>query len=123
MTSAVTGKSGVVNIGGVVSEVTTWSMNRTNEPVDATSMSSSGNKEFVSGLNGFTGSFTTLAFLNKLGSQAAATFQVGAAASAANPKYSGAIIITDEPVTVDVAGVVNYSYTFTGTGVCTAATA
>lgn len=122
-TSAVSGKAGIVSIGATVNEVTQWSMDRTVEALDATSMSSAGHKEFVAGLDGWTGTFTTLAFVNKTGSQAAATFQVGAAASAANPKFTGAIIITNEPVAVDVGGVVNYAYSFTGTAACTPATA
>jgi len=123
MTAAVTGKAGVVNIGGAIAEVTQWSMDRNTEAVDATSMDSGGNSEFVDGLFSWSGTFTTLAFINKTGSQAAATFQVGAAPSAANPKFTGALILTNEPVAVPVEGRVEYAYTFQGTAACTAATA
>lgn len=122
-TAAVCGKAGVVNIGAAILEVTQWRMDRNTDALDATSMDSGGNREYVVGLFGWTGTFTTLKFANKTGSQAAATFQVGAAANAANPKYAGAIIITNEPVECTVAGVVQYAYTFTGTAGCTASTA
>lgn len=122
VTAAVTGKAGIVNIGGVVAEVTQWSMDRNSEAVEATSMSSAGNQEFIVGLFGWSGTFTTLAFLNKTGAQAAATFQVGASASAANPVFTGAIILTNEPVTVPVEGRTEYAYSFTGTAALTAAT-
>ena len=122
-TPALTGKDGVVNIGGVIAEVTQWSMDRNTEAVEATSMTSGGNREFVAGLFGWSGTFTLLKFINKTGAQAAATFQVAAAAGTASPKFSGSILITNEPVTVPVDGRVEYAYTFTGTGANTAATA
>lgn len=122
MTNAVHGKSGVVSIGGTISEVTQWSMSRVTDASEATSFTSAGNREYVAGLFGWTGSFTTLVFANKTGLQSAATFQVGATAAANAPVFTGSIIITDEPVAVDVNGVVQYAYTFTGTGTCTAAT-
>jgi len=122
-TSAVSGKAGVVNIGGALSEVTSWQMDRETEQLDATSMDSSGNRDFVDGLLTWRGSFTTLVFANKTGSQAAATFQVGTAAGASTPTFSGAIGIENEPVEVPVDGVVQYQYSFVGRLACTAATA
>lgn len=121
-TSAVVGKAGVVNIGAALAEVTTWSMDRNTEAVDATSMSSGGNREFLPGLFNWAGVFTTLLFANKTGGPNAATFQVGATADVSNPKFTGQIIITNEPVEVAVDGVVQYAYTFQGTGSVTAAT-
>ena len=118
MTSAVHGKSGVVSIGGVIAEVTTWNVSRTAAADEATSMTSAGNQEFVEGLRGWTGAFTTVVYATKIGLQSAATFQVGASAASNQPAITGAIIITDEPVQVDVNGVVQYQYTFTGTGAC-----
>jgi predicted secreted protein len=123
MTNAVTGKAGVVTIGATVNEVTAWNVDRTTEAVDVTSMSSSGNGEYVAGLFRWNGAFTTLNILNKTGSQAAASFDVGATRSAYLPRVSGAIIITNEPVNCPVDGRVEYGYTFQGTGACTVATA
>jgi len=123
MTNAVHGKSGVVNIGGAIAEVSQWSMSRVTDATEATSFDSAGNREYVEGLFGWTGSFTSLVFANKTGLESAATFQVGAAAGANTPTFAGAIIITDEPVAVDVNGVVQYAYTFTGTGANTVAVA
>jgi len=120
---AVTGKAGVVNIGGSVTRVTAFTMDRNTEAVEVTSFDSSGNREYVAGLFGWAGTFNALKFLNQVGLQAAATFQVGAAAGTDNPKLSGSIIITNEPVNCPVDGRVEYGYTFTGTGACTAATA
>ena len=123
VTSAVSGKAGVVNVGGALGEITQWQMDRNVEALEATSMSSSGNREFIDGLFGWSGSFTALDFVNQTGTQAAATFQVGATVTAALPKFTGSIIITNEPVATPVDGRVEYAYTFTGTGACTAATA
>ncbi len=123
-TTAVSGKAGVVNIGGVVTEVTEWTLEHNVEALEATSMSSGGNREFVAGLEDWSGTFTTQALLNKTGAQAAATFQVGAAAAAATPVFSGAIIITNEPVATPVGGdTVKYAYTYQGTEALTVATA
>lgn len=122
-TSAVSGKAGVVNIGGSVSEAFDWSMDRNTEALEATSFDSSGNREYVDGLFGWGGSFSTYIFLNQTGTQAAATFQTGAAAGTATPKFTGSILITNEPIACAVDGIVSYAYTFQGTGACTAATA
>lgn len=120
---SITGKAGVVTIGATVAECTTWQMDRNTEAVEVTAMDSAGNREYIAGLFGWGGSFTTLTFLNKTGSQAAASFDVGATQSATLPRLSGAIIITNEPANVPVDGRVEYGYTYQGTGVCTAATA
>ena len=122
MTNAITGKAGVVSIGSTVNEVTEWSLNLAVEAVEATSMSSSGNREYIDGLKGADGSFTTLRILNKTGTQAAATFQAGASTSASEPKYTGSILITSEPIAVPVDGRVQYAYTFNFTGAITVAT-
>jgi hypothetical protein len=121
-TAAIHGKSGKVTVGSAVAEVTSWSMSRTTAADDATSMDSSGNAEFIDGLFNWSGSFTTLVYGGLVGAQAAATFSTAAAASATTPTFSGAIIITDEPIQVEVNGVVQYQYTFQGTGACTVAT-
>lgn len=118
-----TGKAGVVTIGATVAECTTWQMDRNTEAVEVTAMDSGGNREYLAGLFGWSGSFTTLKILNKTGSQAAASFDVGATQTADLPRLSGAIIITNEPASVAVDGRAEYGYTFTGTGACTAATA
>jgi len=122
VTSAVTGKAGTVNISGALSEVFAWTMDRNTEAVEATSFDSSGNREYVVGLFGWSGTFSTLRFANKTGSQSGATFNVGATTTSALPSFRGAIIITNEPISCPVDGRVEYAYTFTGTGACTAAT-
>lgn len=123
ITSAVTGLAGVVNIGGAFAEVTAFTIDRNTEAVEATSFDSSGNREFVAGLFGWSGTFRTLRLANKTGAQAAATFQVAAAAGTSTPTFAGALIITNEPVSTPVDGIVEYNYTFTGTAALTAATA
>lgn len=120
---AITGKSASINIGSAVVRAVSWSMDRNTEAVEVTSFDSSGNREYVAGLFGWSGNFTTLLFLNKTGLQSAATFQTGASAGTDTPTFAGSILITNEPVAVAVDGRVEYAYTFTGTGACTAATA
>jgi len=122
-TSAVTGKAAVITIGTAVAEANAFSVDRNTDAVEATSFDSAGNREYVAGLFGWSGSFTTLRLINKTGAQAAATFAAGATAGTSNPTIAGAIIITNEPIALTVDGITSYGYTFTGTGACTAATA
>ena len=123
-TGAKTGKGGSVTIGSAVAEVTAWNISHTVDAVEATSMDSSGKGEYIPGIERWSGSFNTLKVLNKTGSQAAATFDtLAGTAAVTSPRYSGAIIITDEPVAVPVDGRIEFAYTFQGTGTCTVATA
>jgi len=122
VTSAVTGKAGSISVGATTAEVFAWTMDRNTEAVEATSMDSGGNREYIVGLFGWSGTYSTLRFANRTGSQAAATFQVGASVGTATPTFKGGVIITNEPISCPVDGRVEYAYTFTGTGACTAAT-
>ncbi len=122
VTAAVTGKAGVVKIGAsTVAEVTAWSVDRPVEAILATSMDSAGNNEYVEGLKGWSGSFTSLLYdaLVAVGGAQAGTFQVGAVASAGAPILTGSVIITNEPVAVTVEGRTEWQYSFQGTGALT----
>ena len=121
-TAAVHGKSGKLSLGGSeVLEVTNWSMARPTETADATSFTSGGNRERITGLKDRTGSFTCLRFQNIAGSVLVGTFQVGQSAASNQPTFAGSVVITDEPVTVPVDGRVEYEYSFEWTGAETVA--
>ena len=123
-TAAVHGKSGKVSLGGAeVLEVTNWAMARPTEVADATSFTSAGDREFITGLKNRTGTFTCLRFQQIAGSTLVGTFQVGASAASNQPTFAGSVIITDEPVTVPVDGRVQYEYAFQWTGTETVAVA
>ncbi len=110
----ITGKLGSINIGGAVAAVVDWQIDNNTEPVETTNMDDLGKQSFIDGIEGWSGSFTTLTLLNKRGSQAAATFNTGATPSASEPQYSGAILISNEPTTTTVAGRQEHAYTFSG---------
>lgn len=119
VTTAQSGKTGSITIGTAVAEVNGFTINREVEALDATSFDSTGNMEFIDGLAQTNGTFTSLVFLNKQGTQASATFQSGASPATNNPSFAGAIVITTEAVAHEVAGVVTYSYNYTFSGAVT----
>ena len=110
--AAVSGKSGRVIIGTTVAEIVEWSLNRTVDAIDVTSMDSLGHKQFIAGLDGADGSFSTNVFVNKTGEQLDVTLGVGASAAANTPDITGAVVITSEGFAVPVDDKVAYTYDF-----------
>jgi len=110
-TTSVCGTTGSVSICG---EVTNIKIDITLDTPEATSMSSSGNKEFLPCLKGWSGSFDSFLLGTTIGAHASATFTL-----ATGKTVSGNIIITDIKINDEVAGVVTFNYTFNGTGAAT----
>jgi hypothetical protein len=107
-TTAVCGSTGSVDLGG---EITSWTLNLNQDVLEATSMASVGNKEFIGCLRDADFTFSTLVACGAVGASAAVTFT--------NDKGSWTFdaIITDITTEVDVNGVVTFNYTGVSTGV------
>lgn len=106
-TTAKCGSTGTVSLGG---EVTRWVVNLTMDTPDATSMASSGYREFLGCLNGGNGSFDTLVPAGVIGSHSSVDFTND------NETITGDIIVTDIKVTVPVEDKVVFTYDFVFTG-------
>lgn len=109
-TAAICGTTGTVSGG---TEVISWTVTKTQEAVEATSMASGGFKERIPCLIGATFSFTAIGAKPTMGA-ASGQFKT---ASAGGATISGAIIINKVSVETPVEGVV----TFTAEGVFTGA--
>ena len=77
---------------------------------DATSMSSSGNKEYIACLKSASGSFTTLVACGAIGAHAGVDFIND------TETVSMDIIVTDITLTTDVSDKVVFKYSFVSTG-------
>jgi len=127
MSSAVTGKEGRVKFPTTteVTEIRNWQIDRPMDTPETSSMSSNSNREYKSGMKGWTGSFETIKFVDLAGSEAVGTFSVGsaAAATASTPRFSGTVLITNAPIEVPYDDTVSYKHTFQGSGPLTPAVA
>jgi len=123
-TQALSGKTGSVaasgGTGGAGTEVKDWNATVEVDVIEATSFDSSGYKEFISGLTGGTGSFSAVGTAPVVGPVTTLTLQ--AASSTGAYKLVGAAIINNVGPAVDVAGVVEFSTSFTFTGAITIGT-
>ena len=106
-TTAICGMGGSSGFGG---EIKSWEFIEEVDVLDATSMASSGNKEFVGCLQSGSGSFESLTLCTTIGAHAAATF--------VNTKhtYTANIIITNITTTCDVNGLATFKFDFETTG-------
>jgi len=111
-TAAICGYDGSVSGVTGVTEVTQWTISRTVDANDATSMDSIGWKEFIACLKGGSGSFTSIGHEAAVGSYTA-TFKTKSSGGAT---ISGAIIVQKCSVESSVAGIVTYNHDFVFTG-------
>lgn len=112
-TAALCGTTGSITGVTGTTEVTKWSITRTIEAIEATSMASAGWKERVACLKGATGNFTCIGTRPGVGPYASASFKTAAIGGLT---ISGAIIVTKVGVTTDVNALVSYDVDFTFTG-------
>ena len=110
MTTAVCGTTGTISLGG---EVTKWTLNLNLALQEATSMSSSGNKEYIGCLKDADFTFDTLVACGGIGASAGVVFT--------NDKGSWTFdaIIDSISTTVDVNGIVTFTYGGKSTGAIT----
>ena len=107
---AISGKDGIVIKGGTTACVTEWSVNNNIERLDGTNTCSNGLRELVSGINEWTGSFTSHDYDGVAGTAIVSFSNV-------DVTISGTALI-DLAITAPVQGtVVEYVYdvAFTGT--------
>ena len=106
-TAAACGSSGSVSLGG---EVTKWTLNLNQVLQEATSMSSSGNREYIGCLKDADFTFDTLVACGGVGASAGLVFT--------NDKdsYTFDFIIDSVSTSVDVAGIVTFTYSGKSTG-------
>jgi len=71
---AISGKNGVVTLGGVTMCVTEWTANNNIERLDATNTCSGGKRDLVAGINEWTGSFTSHTYSGVATGSAAVVF-------------------------------------------------
>ena len=110
--AAIAGNTGMVD--GVCNSVKSWSVTISTDMLDATDFCSGGWREYVEGLKGATGTLTsTERFVG--GATVALTNSAGGVG------VSGSVYFNEETIENDVAGIMEYSNSFTFTGEVTAA--
>ena len=132
--AATIGHSGSVTAGGsAVGTAKIWSLSLQADTVDTTTFASSGWKENVTTLKGWSGSITVVfdggadtgeaALIASLtgGSTVALELITSATGAGTSEKFSGDAYVTSMPVTNDVNGVIEVSFDFVGTGALTQA--
>lgn len=126
---ATIGYSGSCTAGGsAVTEAKAWSLDISQDVADTTSFASNGWKESVATLKGWSGSITVLfdggadagqaALIAGVtsGSTVALVLETSADGAGTSEKFSGEAVVTSMPITNEVSGVVEISFSFTGTG-------
>lgn len=110
------GWGGVVTFAGLTVGVKTWILNMVNEPLETTTLADGQNRQFIAGLNSFTGSFEgnwDSANTLGVGDLGVATFNVGSGTAV---QYTASILISGLDVENAFDGVVNGPIVFQGTG-------
>jgi predicted secreted protein len=116
--AAIAGKGGSIEVSGAQTMIKSWSINDAADALDVTSFDSSGIRQYVGGLRGWSGSFTAnwtsentavpggtaISFTGRLGS------------TTAGHLLKGNIIVTGIAYNCDVAGAISMDYSFQGTG-------
>lgn len=131
---AIKGYSGSCTVGGsAVTEAKAWSLDVTQETVDTTNFGSAGWKESVPTLKAWSGSITviydggddtgqaSLIAGVTSGSEVAVELVTSASGLGTSEKFSGNAIITSMPITNDVNGIIEVSFSFEGSGALTQA--
>ena len=116
--AAVAGRGGSIVCANAQTMVKSWSVNHSADALDVTSFDSSGLREFLGGLSGWSGSFTanwsTLNVITVGGTAIAAKFRLGS--TTAGHLLHGSVFITGVNYSNDVGGVATQDYSFQGTG-------
>lgn len=109
------GTGGQVDAASEVTGVKSWTIDYIYDSLETTGFDSSGHKEFIVGLDGWSGTFE--------GAKNAAPLTIGASLSlalkesqTATQKFTGTAYVTGLHANTSVDGIVTYSYDFQGTG-------
>ena len=116
------GIAGEVTVAGAsVTGIKSWSLDYTVEALEGTGFDSSGNKVYIPGLKGWSGSFEGVkdAAPLTIGTEIALVLKES---QVATQKFNGQAIVNGLHPKTDVTGLATYSYDFQGTGALTIAT-
>lgn len=112
-TAAIAGFDGSVSGPTGASEVKDFTINLTTEALDTTSFDSGGYREFIEGLKGATGSFTSQGTAPVSRGICTATFKTKSSGGAT---IAGSILVSQAAVSTPVEGVVTCACDFSFTG-------
>ena len=128
------GYSGSCTAGGnAVGTAKAWSLDLNSETVDTTNFASDGWKESLATLKSWSGTITVLfdggadtgeaSLISGLTSGAVVALELitGATGAGTSEKFSGNANITTMPITNDVNGIIEVSFSYEGTGALTQA--
>jgi hypothetical protein len=98
-----------------IAGINAWTLSYDGEAAEVTDFASDGTKEYIPGASGWAGTFAGFKDGPPLdiNAEVVMAFQEG---PAVGQSYLGNVIITNQSTDVNSAGVITYSYTFTGTG-------
>lgn len=114
------GYGGSVSAGALVAGIKSWTLDYTVDMLDTTDFGSSGDKEYIAGLKGWSGTFDG----NKDGlAQALGASVTLTLTETASVNWQGKAFLTGLAINTAVDGLVGYSYTYMGTGSITVASA
>lgn len=129
---AIKGYNGSCTVGGnSVGSAKAWSLDVTQETVDTTNFGSSGWKESAPTLKSWSGSITVIfdggddagqaSLIAGVTSGTAVALELltGATGSGTSEKFAGNAVVTSMPITNDVNGIIEVSFSFEGTGALT----
>lgn len=109
------GTGGQVDAASEVTGVKSWTIDYTFDALESTGFDSSGHREFIVGLDGWSGSFE--------GSKNGVPLTIGSSLSlalkesqTATQKFTGTAYVTGLHANTAVDGLVTYTYDFQGTG-------
>lgn len=106
-TAAACGYTGLTNLGD---EITRWEISQLQDAIDATSMDSAGDREYIACLQSLEGTFDTQIPCGSVGSEVGVSFMndlIG---------YSFDCYVTDVKNSVPVGDKVTFTYSFVSTG-------
>ena len=113
--AATAGKGGSIVCSSAQTMVKSWTINHTGDALDVTSFDSSGYRDYVAGLVGWSGNFScNWSTVNNIamGTTVKGKFRLGS--TSASKVLHGKIIVTGCNYGCDVAGVITQDYTFSG---------
>ncbi len=124
MAGHLSGKGGFVYwsaSAAMVAGIKSWTLDRTVDMLDTTDFGSSGDKEYIAGLRGWSGTFEGLKDGVPLGLGTVASLCLYEASTANAGVWIGQAYLNNLTVNTAVDGLVTYSYQYMGTGALTIA--
>lgn len=123
-TNAIAGNGGkIANASADIADINEWSLSAEVDLLEATNFASSGHKEYIAGLDGWSGSFSGDWYLGDTNGQlamhtaalAGTSFTIKLYVNTGN-YYSGTVFVSNLQIGATVGDKVSISADFTGTG-------